>query len=84
MKKAEIKALEKYPIEDGKMWTSAFGTFEFDRNAPERKAYQEGYKQAENDLIDRLAEFYPTLDYTFRSYMLQEFPELKRKIEHYD
>lgn len=53
MTKAEIKALEKYPIEDGKMWTSAFGTFEFDRNAPERKAYQEGYEQAEKDTLER-------------------------------
>ena len=50
MTKAEVKALEKYPIEDGKMWTSAFGTFEFDRNYSERKAFQEGYEQAEKDL----------------------------------
>ena len=48
--KAEEAAWKKYPKEDGKMWTSAFGTFEFDRNAPERKAYHQGYEQAEKDL----------------------------------
>lgn len=49
-KRAEDAALRAYPKESGKIWSSAFGTFEFDRNAGERKGYQEGYKQAEKDL----------------------------------
>ena len=43
--------------------------------------YKEGYEQAEKDFIERLAKFYPTLDYTFRSYLLQDFPELESKIK---
>lgn len=53
MTRAEKAALKAYPKEDGKIWTSAFGTFEFDKNAPERKAFQEGYEQAEKDTIER-------------------------------
>lgn len=51
MARAEVRAIEQYPIEDGKMWTSAFGTFEFDRNYGERQAFQKGYEQAEKDLL---------------------------------
>lgn len=51
MTKAEEAALKAYPKEDGKIWTSAFGTFEFDRYAPERKAFQEGYEQSQQDII---------------------------------
>lgn len=43
-----------------------------------------GYEQAEEDFIERLAKFYPTLDYTFRSYLLQDFPELESKIKNCD
>ena len=53
MTRAEKAALKAYPKEDGKIWTSAFGTFEFDKNAPERRAFQEGYEQAEKDTIER-------------------------------
>ena len=49
-KRAEAVALKSYPKEDGKMWHSAFGTFEFDKNAEARKACQKGYEQAEKDL----------------------------------
>lgn len=49
-KRAEKAALKAYPKEDGKVWNSAFGVFEFDRNAPQREAFQEGYEQAEKDL----------------------------------
>ena len=48
--RAEERALKAYPKEDRKVWTSAFGTFEFDKNAPERRSFQEGYEQAEKDL----------------------------------
>ena len=50
MTRAEQAAKKAYPKEDGKVWHSTFGTFEFDRNAGARKAYQEGYEQAEKDL----------------------------------
>ena len=49
-KRAESAAQKAYPKEDGKVWHSAFGAFEFDKNAGARKAYQEGYEQAEKDL----------------------------------
>ena len=49
-KRAEERALKAYQKEDRKVWTSAFGTFEFDKNAPERRAFQEGYERAEKDL----------------------------------
>ena len=58
-KRAEQEALKAYPKEDGKVWHSAFGTLEFDKNAGARKAYQEGYEQAEKELvplINRLCE----------------------------
>ena len=45
------------------MWTSAFGTIEFDRNAPERNAFQQGYEQAEKDLgWHSVKESLPTMD----------------------
>lgn len=49
-KRAEAAARKAYPKEEGKVWISAFGTFEFDKTAPERTAYQAGYEQAEKDL----------------------------------
>ena len=56
-KRAEQAALKAYPKENGKVWSSAFGTFEFDRNAGERKGYQEGYEQAEKDIIERVIDW---------------------------
>ena len=49
-KRAEEAALKAYPKEERKVWSSAFGMFEFDKTAPERIAYQKGYDQAEKDL----------------------------------
>ena len=49
-----------------------------------REGVKFGYEQAEKDFIERLAKFYPTLDYTFRSYLLQDFPELESKVKNYD
>lgn len=52
MNKAEQKALEAYPkVENGKIWTSTFGVIEVDKYAPERKAFQKGYEQAEKDFL---------------------------------
>lgn len=60
-KRAEELALKAYPKEDGKIWPSAFGTIEFDRNAAERGGFQAGYEQAEKDIIEhcekRIAEY---------------------------
>lgn len=50
-KRAEDAAMKAYPKEEGKMYSTAFGTFEFDRNAAERKGFQEGYELAEKDII---------------------------------
>lgn len=50
MTEAEEAALKAYP-EDKKIWKSAFGTLEFDKYAVERKAFQEGYKQAQEDIL---------------------------------
>mgnify|MGYP006916031391 CR=1 FL=1 len=52
-KRAEEAALKAYPKEKGKIWSGAFGTFEFDKNAAERKGFQAGYEQAEKDTIER-------------------------------
>jgi len=49
--RAETAALKAYPKEDGKVWSSAFGTIEFDRNAAERGGFQAGYEQSEKDII---------------------------------
>ena len=51
MTRAEEAALKAYPQEEGKVWTSAFGTFAFDKNAAERKGFQQGYEQAEKNII---------------------------------
>lgn len=53
MTRAEEAALEAYPQKDSKVWTSKFGSFEFDGNYDGRKAYQEGYEQATKDTIER-------------------------------
>ena len=46
-----------------------------------REIWEQGYRAAEEDLLERLAKFYPELDYTFRSYMLQDFPELEDRVK---
>lgn len=56
-KRAYKAALKAYPKEDGKVWNSAFGVFEFDRNALQREAFQEGYEQAEKDTIEGVVEW---------------------------
>ena len=56
-KKSEEAALKAYPKEEGKVWTSAFGKFEFDRNTTGRKGFQEGYEQAEKDTIERVIDW---------------------------
>ena len=61
-KRAEQKALEAYPkVENGKIWTSTFGVIEVDKYAPERKAFQKGYEQAEKDInkemMDRMEKY---------------------------
>lgn len=61
---------EPHFVEKDKAWlTSLKGRFE------------RGYELANKNMIERLAEFYPTLDYTFRSYLLQDFPELKEYVK---
>lgn len=50
-KRAKQEAMKAYPKEEGKVWSSAFGTIEFDKTAPERTAYQQGYEQAEKDIL---------------------------------
>lgn len=51
MSRAEEVARKAYPKEEGKVYSTAFGTFEFDRNAAERKGFQQGYEQAEENII---------------------------------
>ena len=50
MTRAKEAALKAYP-EDKKIWKSPFGTIEFDRYAPDRKAFQEGYEQSQQDIV---------------------------------
>lgn len=54
MKKAEEAALKAYPKKEGKVYSTAFGTWEFDQNAAERKGFQKGYEQAEKDTLERV------------------------------
>lgn len=60
MSRAEEATLKAYPKEEGKIWSSAFGTIEFDKTASERTAYRKGYEQSEQDIISliesRIAE----------------------------
>lgn len=51
MNRAEEAALKAYPEVCGRVWHSTFGTLEFDGNARLRKVCQEGYEQAEKDII---------------------------------
>ena len=51
MSRASEAARKAYPKEDGKVYSTAFGTFEFDRNAAEREGFQQGYEQAEENII---------------------------------
>lgn len=69
------KALERYPLIE---------VNEPKQIALRRAGFIKGYEQAEKDFIERLAKFYPILDYTFRSYLLQDFPELESKIKNCD
>lgn len=54
MTRAEQAALNAYPKEPSKIYQSYFGLLEFNKNAPERKAFQEGYEQAEKYIIQIL------------------------------
>ena len=51
MSRASEAAHSAYPKDEGKVYSTAFGTFEFDRNAAERKGFQLGYERAEKDII---------------------------------
>lgn len=51
MNRASEAAMKAYPKEEGKVYSTAFGTFEFDRNAAEREGFQQGYEQAEKNII---------------------------------
>lgn len=53
MSRASEAAMKAYPKEEGKVYSTAFGTFEFDRNAAERKGFQQGYELAEKATIER-------------------------------
>jgi len=53
MSRASKAALKAYPKDEGKVYSTAFGTFEFDRNAAERKGFQLGYDRAEKATIER-------------------------------
>lgn len=51
MTRAEEAAIMAYPKGGGIIWISEFASFEFDGCAPERKAFQEGYEQSQQDII---------------------------------
>jgi len=53
MSRASEAAHSAYPKDEGKVYSTAFGTFEFDRNAAERKGFQLGYERAEKATIER-------------------------------
>jgi len=82
-KRAETAALKVYPptYTTVKRYANRVQSELVDTHTPVRAIFQQGYEQAEKDFIERLAKFYPTLDYTFRSYLLQDFPELESKIK---
>lgn len=52
MTKAEQRALEAYPVHKIGDQTSDYG--EWDINRIERRSFQEGYEQAEKDLVSEL------------------------------
>lgn len=49
-KRAEKAALKAYPKKEAKVYSTAFGTIEFDQKAPERKGFIRGYEQAVKDI----------------------------------
>lgn len=54
MTKAEEAALKAYPKKDRKVRISPFGMIVIDEYALERKAFQEGYEQAQEGIINLL------------------------------
>lgn len=50
MTKAKEKAFEAYPKRPEQRYITAYGTFEFDHDAPNREGFIKGYEQAEKDL----------------------------------
>ena len=82
-KRAEIAALRAYPKEDEKVWHSAFGIFKFDKNAEARKAYQDGYEQAEKDIwaaIEKYLSKLDTGDFATVGWILKHLDEYKKAI----
>lgn len=57
-KRSEEAAMKTYPNVEGKMYSTTFGTIEFDRNAAERKGFREGYEQAEKDTLEKAIEWW--------------------------
>lgn len=57
MTRAEQAALKAYPNDERKVFHSAFGTLEIDKNAPYREGYIQGYEQAEKDTIERACKW---------------------------
>ena len=53
-KRAESAAREAYPEKDA---LNKKATGHYDPNYPRRKAYQQGYEQAEKDMIERAVEW---------------------------
>lgn len=50
--RAEEAAWKVYPKRPEQKCITAFGTFEFDHDAPNREGFIKGYEQAEKDLIE--------------------------------
>lgn len=55
MSKAEEQALKAYPKQYG---GSMFGPLPIELNVKERKLFIEGYKQAEQDLMDKAKQWF--------------------------
>lgn len=53
-KRAEAAAMKAYPQKDA---LNKKATGHYDANYPRRKAYQQGYEQAEKDTIERAVEW---------------------------
>lgn len=76
MTRAEQAALKAYPNDERKVFHSAFGTLEIDKNAPYREGYVQGYKQSERDTIERACAFiakYAPNGTDSQSILVQEF-----------
>lgn len=52
-KRAKEKAWKAYPKRPEQRYITAFGTFEFDYDAPNREGFIKGYEQAEKDTVER-------------------------------